>query len=216
MTLTLPDDGHLNAHLDDFLVPLDEVLARVSDALPRELPVGVTVSVVVESDAPLGWSRCVRAAGRRTWWGFRPDRGIPSHLTEGEREAVNTVTAWVRRVSEDGVALVTVYPGAPAPKEIHDPSLTDAERPEAEAFWERHALIAPAPRRIVRMEAAGLDVLAAPAVGAARSLRVRRVPAAHAQVLARAAVPSTEPVGPGDCVLVGRPDGGDWFWIEVA
>lgn len=216
MQLTLPTDGHLNAHLDDLLEPLDRVLERVRAALPAELPLGVVRVVTVRCDVPIGRSRCVPVAGRRTWWGYRPDRRIPSHLAAGEPALVSTLTAWVRRASDDRIDLLTVYPGEPAPKERHDPSLTDAERPEAEAFWAAHALIAPEPARIVQMEGVGLEALASGAAGEPRSLRVRRVPPAHAHVLAQAASPSDgSPLAAGDAVLVGRPLVGDWFWVEV-
>ena len=115
MHLNLPTDGHLNAHLDDFLIPLDEVLARVRAAIPSDAPIGTPTAVYLTADTPLGWSRCVHAAGRRTWWGYRPDRTLPSHLAAGDREAVTVVTAWIRRESEDQVTLITVYPGGPAP-----------------------------------------------------------------------------------------------------
>ena len=220
MHLNLPTDGHLNAHADDFLIPLDEVLARVRAAIPSDAPIGTPTAVYLTADTPLGWSRCVHAAGRRTWWGYRPDRTLPSHLAAGDREAVTVVTAWIRRDSEDQVTLITVYPGGPAPKEIHDPSLNEAERPEAEAFWTMHALIAPEPGRVwIAGDLSLTSVTAAAtrsgAAGVAQKLRVRPVPSAHAALLGQGAQQAEVSLvlAPGDALLTGS--GEQWFWVEV-
>jgi hypothetical protein len=220
MHLKLPTDGHLNAHADDFLLPLEDVLARVQAAITHDAPIGAAIAVYLTAETPLGWSRCVRAEGRRTWWGYRPDRSIPSHLAAGDREAVCVVTAWIRREAEDQATLITVYPGGPAPKEIHDPSLSEADRPEAEAFWTAHALIAPEPGRVwiagdlplTRVTAAATRSASA---GAAQTLRVRQVPSAHAALLGQGAQQADASLilAPGDALLTGSDE--QWFWVEV-
>ena len=207
MNLILPTDGHLAAHADDFLVPLDEVLTRIKADIPSDTPIGVAFRLVIRSDRPLGRSRCVPAAGRRTWWGFRTGRQVPSHLSAGEPAAVSVLTAWLRRDDADNVALLTVYPGEPAPREIHDPEMPEHEREASIAFWREHALLAPEPRAIWLVNALSLNMFGALADGATADLRLRKVPLDHARILAEAAESA---VGHGDTAgvlagLLGRP-----------
>ncbi len=184
MRLHLPADGHLAAHLDDFLIPFDAVQRLVVDAIPDDAPFGVPFCVVVRSSAPVGRTRCVPIDGRRTWWGFRADRALVSHLASGEPEVTNVVTAWLRREGKAEAHLLTVYPGEPAPRETHDPQLTAAERAASHAFWRDHALLAPEPSAFWLVNAISLNMLAGLAEGETAGLRVRRVGLGLAQLLA--------------------------------
>lgn len=224
MNLHLPDDGHLAAHADDFLVPLDDVLARVRAAIPADAPIGTPFSVVVQAEQPLGRSRCVPTAGRRTWWGFRPGRSIPSHLAAGEPEDVSVITAWLCRDDADNATVTAVYPGLPAPYEIHDPDMPEAERPVSAAFWRDRALLAPEPRAIWLLDGFTLAKLGRDE--GETQLRARPVLLEYARLLAEAAESAvgdeetaalfagvlgrevaragTPEVRDGDCLLVGR------------
>lgn len=73
----------------------------------------------------------------------RLGRDLPSRMVYG-REAEDTQLLTVGICTDDdGLETVfTAFYGEMAPKELSDPRLSDAERPEAEAFWATHALIA--------------------------------------------------------------------------
>jgi hypothetical protein len=72
----------------------------------------------------------------------RPGRDLPSRIVYGrEKEATTLLTVGIC-TDDDGLETVfTAFYGELAPKELSDPRLTDAERPEAEAFWATHALV---------------------------------------------------------------------------
>lgn len=75
----------------------------------------------------------------------REGRDFPSRMVYGrEPDSTSTITIGIC-TDDDGLETVfTAFYGPLAPKELSDPNLTDEERPEAEAFWANHALVAPA------------------------------------------------------------------------
>lgn len=73
---------------------------------------------------------------------LRPGRRYPSRIVYGRRlEKTELLTIGLCIDSDDGLCTVfTAFPGPMAPKELMDPSLSEEERQEAEAFWRNHAL----------------------------------------------------------------------------
>jgi hypothetical protein len=112
---------------------------------PGELVDGVGKGVLElpEFIAPLQdqlWGASVGDAkvAEDRWWGTREGYQFKSPFILGRtREA--------RKMAYIGIPEVTLWTaygtrsGEIAPKEINDPHLTEAERPEAEAFWAEHA-----------------------------------------------------------------------------
>jgi hypothetical protein len=132
------DWAHLAAHAADWSVPVEGLLQRAEQLLDS---VGETPEARVwVAEAPVGRSRLVALGpGQRSWWGLRPGRSTWSHLTHGEGRPTCSCTAW--GVREGGaLRLLTLHPGAPAPREIHDPQISAEELPASLAFWSRHAL----------------------------------------------------------------------------
>jgi len=141
--IVLRDESHLEAHLDDFAVPLELALEWAGRRLAASPRRG-------------GWEhfdfRAPRTTGlsglRRIWpwtrgdfWGRRKGRGLPSHLVFGKKRPTSRLCVW-GRWSEDGSFLLhTLYPGRAAPREIYDPELTLEELPRALRFWSKHAIV---------------------------------------------------------------------------
>ena len=73
----------------------------------------------------------------------RPGRDLPSRMVYGrDPEPTSLVTVGIC-TDDDGLeTMFTAFYGELSPKELSDPRLSDAERPEAEAFWSTHALVA--------------------------------------------------------------------------
>ena len=73
----------------------------------------------------------------------RPGRDLPSRVVYGRKmEDTTLMTVGICTDADDGLVTVfTAFAGPKAPKELSDPRLTDAERPEAEVFWRTHALV---------------------------------------------------------------------------
>ena len=156
--LTVRDPAHLEAHRQDFLLPLGEVLAIAREALIRRragrLP-PATAASGTDFGQPL-WEcfpqRCPRAVGRsglatlRPWtrgdyWACRPGRNRPSHLIPGRLRPTRNLCIWGYWESADNFVIHTLYPGVPAPREIHDPELPVADLAQAIRFWTEHAII---------------------------------------------------------------------------
>lgn len=137
------DVEHLAAHARDWVVPLAPLLERAEAELSA---VGDRPEARVwEEPVEVGWSRLVALGpGQRSWWGLRPGRTAWSHLTEGTGRLTRWCTAW--GVREGGaLRLLTLHPGVPAPREVHDPGISAEELPVSLAFWSRHALAVPEP-----------------------------------------------------------------------
>ncbi len=133
------DAQHLQAHADDFLIPLDEVIRIVVNALDQG-KVG-SVSATLDLGRPAGVSRLVQLGGDdHAYWGVRPGRALPSHLIDCAPRPTTLITAWGTWTDRDRLNLETVFPGPSAPREIHDPELPLDEIDASIAFWMRHAL----------------------------------------------------------------------------
>ncbi len=152
ITITIADPTHLAAHESDFALRLEEALELVRRKLAGAEPVfDCLISDVIAADSPVGRSGLAklddqgraRLAGelRRSFWGYRRQRSIPSPLIEGKKEPTNSLCFagwWVTSIE---FKLHTLYPGTPAPREIHDPEISLDELDEAVRFWSRHAII---------------------------------------------------------------------------
>jgi hypothetical protein len=142
--LSLRDPAHLEAHRAEYLLPLEtllELAARALAAGPRQPGAELKIGV-----------RCPRAVGSgglaRLWpwtrgdfWAPRPGRTIPSHLIAARRRPTRWLCIWGSWESDSHFVVHTLYPGRPAPREIHDPDLAPAQLNEAIRFWSRHAII---------------------------------------------------------------------------
>jgi hypothetical protein len=87
----------------------------------------------------VGETGVVRIKGR-SFWGFRRNRDIPSHLVHGKKRKTRRLTV-VGRWEKGGFVLRTVYAGDPAPLEIHDPDIALRQLPESVEFWSTHAIV---------------------------------------------------------------------------
>jgi hypothetical protein len=143
IAIVVRDEAHLQAHLADFLVPLETALgwarSRLQDS-PRRIG-----EERLECRAP-GIVGVTGLATLRPWtrgafWGRRRGRTIPSHLIVGRKCATRWLCIWGAWRGEDTFVLHTLYPGRAAPREIHDPEISVEELPRAIAFWSRHAII---------------------------------------------------------------------------
>ena len=137
------DEAHLRAHLEDFLIPLEEAFELAAARLavsPRrrgwehfdfQAPVKVGLS---------GLKR-LRSWTRGDFWGRRRGRELPSHLYVGKKRVTRSLCVWGLWREDGSFLLHTIYPGKVAPREIHDPELALGELPASIAFWSRHAII---------------------------------------------------------------------------
>jgi hypothetical protein len=135
---------HPDSHLDHGLTDAqrDHVLAQFADKTgffiaTVTLPEGLgTVPCGLHLDVPESEVHYA-ARGEREYTSRLCNRG-----TRPVREV--TIIAGTDRDNPDDptVYLFTMFGGPLAPKEPGDPRLTDAERPESEAFWARAALSA--------------------------------------------------------------------------
>jgi hypothetical protein len=136
------DPDHLIAHAADFTISWSELLRAIGDALDhapfrdgdvhegfaQSGVVGVTGVVTVEPhDA--------------AFWGYRAGRSTPSHLVVGEKAATHELCVWGSWSASNRFDLLTCYPGAPAPREIHDPEIGLDEIDDAIAFWSVRAIV---------------------------------------------------------------------------
>lgn len=146
VSIHVRNPSHLEAHQADFALPLEDLLAFAAEALTRRGPPRV---FPVEEGF---FVRCPRVTGRaglaRIWpwtrgdyWAPRTGRTIPSHLIAGKAKPTRELCVWGFWESEDSFILHTLYPGRPAPREIHDPGLKAGEMSRSIAFWKTHAII---------------------------------------------------------------------------
>lgn len=148
ITIRVRDQSHLEAHRADFLFPLEEIMTIVEAAANRRSRTGG--GSYPREDKFV--CKCGKAVGRgglaRIWpwtrgdyWASRPGRSIPSHLIRGKARKTANLCVWGFWVGPDTFEIHTIYPGKPAPREIHDPALPLAEISRAVAFWKTHAII---------------------------------------------------------------------------
>lgn len=131
------DDAHMQAHPQITEALLAEAIGKVDYKPPFQM-------VTVDMGRTIGTDPCVSTGpDDKIVWQARKGRTTPSRMVLGrEPEATNLVTVGIC-TDDDGLETVfTAFPGQLAPKELHDPRLREDERPEAEAFWAVHALVA--------------------------------------------------------------------------
>jgi hypothetical protein len=144
LEIVLNDPGHLEAHRAEYLVTLEELLEFAKHGLlERHARPGVWESFVVRCPAVVGYSGLKRLWPWTTgdFWAPRLGRSIPSHLIQGTRRKTRNLCVWGVWQSEAVFLLHTLYPGKPAPREIHDPALKPEDLQESIKFWLHHAII---------------------------------------------------------------------------
>ncbi len=117
------DPGHFEAHKQEFIRPVEEILEELSLLLADvERAPGDRLHRDFCLSAPAGLSGLmeVPADGSGSFWGYRKGRSIPSHLCRGEKKETNMVCLWGWWESEELFIIHTIYPGRSAPREIHD------------------------------------------------------------------------------------------------
>ena len=142
LVLRFRDEGHLRAHLDHFLVPLDRALGWVRDQLATVSPQG-WAHFDFKAPVAVGFTglRKIRPWTPGDFWAPRRGRTIPSHLIVAEKRLTKFLCVWGFWDDPGTFVLHTLYPGRVAPREIHDPELALADLPAALRFWSRHAII---------------------------------------------------------------------------
>ena len=93
----------------------------------------------------IGTTKCIEltdAIRSKRFWAKRKGRKINSSLIMDEQPIATSMIVVGICLDKDGFhKMFTSFYGELATKEIDDPRLTDEERPEAEEFWNNHALI---------------------------------------------------------------------------
>jgi len=146
--IVLKDPGHLEAHKGEYLVPLDDLLGFARQGLLERQPrPGMWESFVVQCPVVVGHSGLKRLWPwtKGAFWAPRAGRTIPSHLIRGTRHKTRNLCVWGLWQSEAVFLLHTLYPGKPAPREIHDPALKLEDVQQSMRFWLRHAIITEKP-----------------------------------------------------------------------
>lgn len=126
---------HMIAHKDATYDLIAEVIKKV-DYIPTFYMNSIEMGRIVGKDACVETTEkddiCMRC---------RPGRKIESRMVLNREPEDTTLLTVGLCTDDDGLVTVfTSFPGLKAPKELNDPSLSDKERPEAEAFWSNHAL----------------------------------------------------------------------------
>jgi hypothetical protein len=137
------DPSHFEAHRNEFCRPVEGILDELEKLLEKEEPGGEELFCRDFSlSTQTGYSALIELEMDDTtsFWAYRPARDIPSHVIVGKKEPTNKVCLW--GWWEDSTFLIhTLYPGAIAPREIHDKDLKLSEIPEAIRFWTCHAIV---------------------------------------------------------------------------
>ena len=137
------DPDHLEAHLNEFARPVEEILAELLPYIaPLRAKRGSRLHRDWELSSPTGYSGLqeVPPDGSQSFWGYRRGRTIPSHLCLGTRTLTRNICLW-GWWEDEAFAIHTLYPGTTAPREIHDPDLAPSDLPHAIEFWRTHAII---------------------------------------------------------------------------
>ncbi len=141
---TFRDPEHLDAHRDDFFRPLEELLEAARPDIAAQWPAedGAWLCTTITLPFKTGKAgiREVPSDGSKSFWGYRRGRSILSHLIKGDKEETSNLCIWGFRRGEEFV-IHTVFAGAEAPREIHDPEIEARELPAAIEYWRRHAII---------------------------------------------------------------------------
>lgn len=134
------DQAHVAAHADDLEVTVQELCAFFeANLVPRRVG---PLSISGECPGVIGRSRLLSTSGSGAWWGFRANRTVPTRFIAGEPMPTRLLTAWVEWLAPSELRLLTLYAGGPAPREIHDPELSELDRDASVRFWSAHALAA--------------------------------------------------------------------------
>lgn len=131
------NNEHMMAHSGVTESLLKEALQKVEYTAPFWME-------TVDLGRPIGVDACVETTERDdVRYECRPGRTTKSRMVYGRKPAPTSLLTIGICTDDDGLDTVfTAFPGLKAPKELTDPSLKEAERKEAEAFWSTHALCA--------------------------------------------------------------------------
>jgi hypothetical protein len=143
ISVTFRDEGHLRAHLDDFLVPIEQALewtrSRLAESPRRSGPEHFDFRA--PGIVGYGGLKRILPWTHGDFWAKRKGRAIPSHLIVGRKRPTRWLCVWGHWKDGETFVLHTLYPGRTAPREIHDPELPLSELPVVLKFWTRHAII---------------------------------------------------------------------------
>ena len=143
--IAVKDRRHSHVHYEDGLT--DEKIRKAISLISAACPLGKTQEATVHFDKTVGHSSCIALTDelrKRVQWIQRPGRdGLTPVLPGVPSVPVSTLTLVLLRTSEEEAVLLTAYAGEKASPEPWSPSLTDAERKAAKAFWSTHALAWP-------------------------------------------------------------------------
>jgi len=144
ITLEFRDPEHFKAHEKDFLLPWENLINQIKEVLQARIPqIGQEDIFACKLKQPVGYSGLfrIRPWTCKDYWGLRPGRNIPSHLIQGKRKKTRNLCVWGRWTNANTFLLHTVYPGIPAPREIHDPEIDLKDLGKSIRFWSQHAII---------------------------------------------------------------------------
>ena len=142
-TISFRDEGHLRAHLEHFLVPLDRALGWVREQLGSRAVREDWEHFDFVTPTVVGFTglKKIRPWTPGDFWAPRKGRKIPSHLIVGSKLRTRHLCVWGFWEDRKTFILNTLYPGRVAPREIHDPEIDPMDLPVALRFWSRHAII---------------------------------------------------------------------------
>lgn len=134
---SIVNNEHMLAHASVQEKHLEEAIARIE----LRPPFGF---YTVDLDHVVGATACVKTDDSDdVRIECRPGRDLPSRLVYDRKPEETSLLTVGICTDDDGLETVfTAFYGELAPKELSDPRLTDEERPDAEAFWSTHALVA--------------------------------------------------------------------------
>ncbi|WP_028974431.1 hypothetical protein [Spirochaeta cellobiosiphila] len=142
------DFDHIDAHASDFVVPLNELLSDIEERMDNwashqkdtQEALWFHDDLYLDKDCGYTGLGTVDRADTKSFWAYRKNRSIPSHLMLGDKVLTSTLCLW-GYLLEDVFYIHTLYPGQKAPREIHDPQLKLEEIDESLQFWTKHAII---------------------------------------------------------------------------
>lgn len=132
----IENDEHMLAHSSI----TQQILKEAVEKMEYEPPFSMKT---IDLCRIVGTDNCVKTTEEDSVvWRKRKGRKIPSRIVVGkDPQPTKKITVGICK-DDDGLNTVfTAFTGCLAPKELNDPSLSDAERPEAETFWATHALV---------------------------------------------------------------------------
>ncbi|MBQ8075852.1 MAG: hypothetical protein IJ237_07700 [Oscillospiraceae bacterium] len=143
--ISVKDRQHSHVHYEDGLT--DEKIREAISLISVTCSCGKTQAATVRFDEIVGNSSCIALTDelrKRVQWVQRLGRdGVTPVLYGVPPIPVTSLTLALLRTGEKEAILLTAFAGEKASPEPWSPSLTDAEREAAEAFWNNHALAFP-------------------------------------------------------------------------